>query len=99
MSTSLWEGLPLAVLKAMALGKALLLYNCVGNMDCVKDNGKIFHDIDETEITINNVINEPEVLEKWGKVSRERYQDEFTLNRMSEEYLMQYQIDTEKYVS
>lgn len=44
LSTSLWEGMPLAVLKAMALGKALLLSDCVGNIECIKENGKIFHE-------------------------------------------------------
>lgn len=46
ISTSLWEGLPLSVLEAMALGKPLLLSDCVGNVDTVEQgvNGFLYHD-------------------------------------------------------
>lgn len=37
MTTSLYEGLPIAVLEAMAMGKAIVSSNVIGNKDCVKD--------------------------------------------------------------
>lgn len=42
LSTSLWEGLPLSVLEAMSIGLPLLLSNCVGNRDLVKNNGFVY---------------------------------------------------------
>lgn len=42
LSTSLWEGLPLSVLEAMSIGLPLLLSNCVGSRDLVKNNGFVY---------------------------------------------------------
>ena len=35
--TSLYEGLPISVIEAMSLGKAIVASNVLGNKDCVKD--------------------------------------------------------------
>lgn len=37
ITTSLYEGLPIAVLEAMAMGKAIVSSDVIGNKDCVKD--------------------------------------------------------------
>ena len=37
LTTSLYEGLPIAVLEAMAMGKAIVSSDVIGNRDCVKD--------------------------------------------------------------
>jgi glycosyltransferase involved in cell wall biosynthesis len=37
LTTSLYEGLPIAVLEAMAMGKAIIASNVIGNKDCVKN--------------------------------------------------------------
>lgn len=37
LTTSLYEGLPIAVLEALALGKAVISSDVLGNRDCVKD--------------------------------------------------------------
>lgn len=36
--TSLYEGLPISVIEAMSLGKAVVASDVLGNKDCVKDN-------------------------------------------------------------
>lgn len=36
--TSLYEGLPISVIEAMSLGKAIVASDVLGNKDCVKDN-------------------------------------------------------------
>jgi glycosyltransferase involved in cell wall biosynthesis len=49
IQTSLWEGLPIAVLEAMAMKKPVLATNVIGNKDIVVPNktGFLFDDIDE----------------------------------------------------
>ena len=48
LQTSLWEGLPIAVLEAMALKKPIIAKNVIGNKDLVKNeiNGFLFDTID-----------------------------------------------------
>jgi len=38
LTTSLYEGLPIAVLEALAMGKAVVSSDVLGNRDCVKNN-------------------------------------------------------------
>lgn len=49
IQTSLWEGLPIAVLEAMAMKKPVLATNVIGNKDIVVPNktGFLFDDIDQ----------------------------------------------------
>jgi glycosyltransferase involved in cell wall biosynthesis len=51
IQTSLWEGLPIAVLEAMAMKKPVLATNVIGNKDIVLSNktGFLFDDIDELD--------------------------------------------------
>jgi len=51
MQISLWEGLPIAVLEAMALQKPAIVTNIIGNKDAVLHNktGFIFNEIDELD--------------------------------------------------
>lgn len=43
LTVARYEGLPLAVIEAMSLGKAIIASDVVGNMDCVEDgyNGRL----------------------------------------------------------
>lgn len=90
LSTSLWEGLPLAVLKAMALGKPLLLSGCVGNIDCVKENGKIFNGSKEAVQLIDMIMYDKKILIKWQRSSVKLFSQEFTLDTMKNRYLELY---------
>lgn len=55
LSTALWEGLPLAVLEAMSLGKPLVLSNCIGNIDLVK-NGFNGYKFEESHEAVNKIL-------------------------------------------
>ncbi len=51
LQTSLWEGLPIAVLEAMALEKPVIATNVIGNKDAVLNNetGFLFDSIEELD--------------------------------------------------
>lgn len=88
LSTSLWEGLPLSVLQAMALQKPLILSNCVGNMDLVKNNynGFLFKDRNEAIRSIENLLADKNLIQNFGENSYKMYKVNFTLNKMIENY-------------
>lgn len=56
--TSLWEGLPIALLEAMYLRKICLVTDVIGNRDVIvsKQNGMICHNAKEFADTITNII-------------------------------------------
>jgi glycosyltransferase involved in cell wall biosynthesis len=43
LSTSLWEGLPLSVLEAISIGLPVILSDCVGNKDLIKNNSFLYN--------------------------------------------------------
>jgi glycosyltransferase involved in cell wall biosynthesis len=83
ISTSVFEGLSFGVLEALALRKPVLLSNCVGNADVVKNglNGDIFQNGTEAIMKILNYYNSPEMMEVMGENSREICQAEFNMDR------------------
>lgn len=93
LSTSLWEGLSLAVLQAMAAGMPLLLSNCIGNCDLVKqgENGFLFENLSAGCADLKKLLEDPLVREKMGIVSRKRVENEFSLEGMITNYEKIYQ--------
>lgn len=84
LTVSRYEGLPLAVIEAMALGKCIVASNVVGNVDCVKDgyNGRVL-DLKVAEFVdaINGLLDNPEKIAEYGKNSRELYEREFDIRK------------------
>ena len=89
ISTSLWEGLPLSVLEAMNCGKPLLLSDCVGNVDTVKngDNGFLYHDVEEAVQHVKEFLVMPtESILQLEHSSYNQVRNSFSLTLLRNEY-------------
>jgi glycosyltransferase involved in cell wall biosynthesis len=88
LSTSLWEGLSLGALHAMAAGKPLVMRRCCGNVDLVRsgENGYLFDDVGEAEAQIDRLVRDPALRQRMGARSREIVAEEFNARRMVEAY-------------
>lgn len=84
ISTALYEGLPLAVIEAMANGKAIVASDVVGNRDCVIDgkNGFLLpFDADTfAEIAIR-LANDGTLRDRMGKQSRQAFEENFCIDK------------------
>ncbi|MFV0237926.1 MAG: glycosyltransferase [Flavobacteriales bacterium] len=60
IQTSLWEGLPISILEAMAINLPVIATNVIGNKDIVKngENGYLFDDIEEFDQILNKLLDE-----------------------------------------
>lgn len=85
MTVSRYEGLPLAVVEAMSLGKAIVATDVVGNCDCVRDgeNGRLLQmeDADGIAKAIAEIATGDALRERYEKRSREMYEQEFMLEK------------------
>jgi glycosyltransferase involved in cell wall biosynthesis len=83
LSTSLYEGLPIAVLEALAMGKAIVLSDVLGNKDCVKSgvNGFLIP------------LNESDVAEAFSKRILFLLENEEERKKMERESLEYFQSD------
>ena len=82
ISTALYEGLPLAVIEAMANGKAIIASDVVGNCDCVKDgeNGYLLPlDADKYAEKITEILKNEELRKKMELNSRTIFEQEFLI--------------------
>jgi len=84
--TSLWEGLPLSLLEAMAMGKVCIVSDVIGNRDVIENgvNGYICHTAQEFADSIRRAVNEPH--EAMRKAARQDVEENYNSDLMAEKY-------------
>ena len=88
ISTSLYEGLPIAMLEAMAMGKAIVATDVIGNKDCVKngENGYLLaNDVDVFVKKMCGLIENEGLREQMGKASQDRFEKDFLIDKRIKE--------------
>jgi glycosyltransferase involved in cell wall biosynthesis len=93
LSTANFEGLPYAVLEALALKKPVLLTDSVGNRDLVKSclNGDLFKHHAEAIIKILQYANNTSMLNIMGEYSALHGKESFNVNHTFEGYRYLYE--------
>lgn len=84
LTVSRYEGLPLAVLEAMSLGKAIVASDVVGNADCVEDgfNGRLLPlDVKTFVTTLCDLLEDDNKRRIYGKNSRILFEEKFLITR------------------
>ena len=78
IQVSLWEGLPIALIEAMAMKKPLVVSNVVGNKDCVENgsNGYVFNSLEEAIDKIN-IFKDMSKLQTMGQNSFNKAFEEY----------------------
>lgn len=82
LTTSRYEGLPLAVIEAMSLQKCIVASDVLGNKDCVKDgyNGYLIPLQEELFVEqITGLLDNPKQIEIFSKNSRSLFEKEFLI--------------------
>lgn len=82
LQTSVWEGLPIAVLEAMAMQKPVIATNIIGNKDAVLHNitGFLFEDIEELDAYFE-VLKDEKIRTEFGKNALARCNDLFDVHK------------------
>ena len=83
LTAARYEGLPLAVIEAMALEKTIVASDVVGNKDCVENgvNGYLLPmDVKQFVDSICMLIEDVEHRSEMGKTSREIYEQKFKID-------------------
>ena len=88
LSTANFEGLPYAVLEALALKKPVLLTDSVGNRDLVKSclNGDLFRHNTEAIVKLLQYFNNTSMLNVMGEYSAKHGKESFNVNHTFTRY-------------
>jgi glycosyltransferase involved in cell wall biosynthesis len=88
LTVARYEGLPLAVIEAMSLSKAIVASKVLGNVDCVIDglNGRLLPlDVNAFKEAICELIDNPIKRDEFGVNSRRMFVEKFLIdNRIDE---------------
>lgn len=86
LSTSRWEGLPLALIEAASLSLPIVATNVTGNNEVVKDgyNGYLYeaNNLENAVAQITALANNPSLYLQFAKNSRKTYLEVFTVTDM-----------------
>lgn len=94
--TSRWEGLPLSVLQAMAVGLPCLVLDAAGNRDAIEHDktGLVASDIDELEMYLTVLLASEPLRERLGSSARAQARERFSLERFHDALLDLYGMNT-----
>lgn len=83
LSTSLWEGLPVAPLEAMLSGCTAILSNCAGNIDIIDDtyNGFLFESKEECISIFTSLLDNPSTIPFVSQNGIEHVKNHYGLQR------------------
>ena len=87
--TSRWEGMPLAILEAMAVGLPVVATNVVGNRDLVVpgETGFVADDAPAFLRALQSLANSKDLRQKMGEAGRRRVAHEFDQVMLGERWM------------
>lgn len=92
LSTSLWEGMPISILEAMASNVPIVARNCLGNIDILKNDetGILFSSVSEAVESINVIVNDKSKKERFIKNAKFEINTRFSKDRFISQLLSIY---------
>lgn len=92
LQVSRWEGMPLAILEAMALGLPVVATDVVGNRDAVTDGvtGRVTSDPTALLDALLSMIDHEEERQAMGRAGREKVARDFSISKYIERLEAQY---------
>lgn len=89
---SLWEGLPIALLEAMYLGKICIVSDVIGNRDVIKngENGFVCDKLEDYKSVIEQIKNKKFELPKIESNAKNDVIENYNINKMSKQYAQLY---------
>ena len=86
--TSLWEGMPLALLEAMYLKKPCVVTNVVGNRDVVENgkNGYVCNSVEEFVEKIQFLVDHRDLCDNFGDTAHSAVIETYNSQVMAKKY-------------
>ncbi|WP_294184182.1 glycosyltransferase [uncultured Clostridium sp.] len=89
---SLWEQFPISILEAMSLGKPIIATNVNGVPEELGNSGILVNpgNVSELVVAIEQLISDNTMRNKFGTLSKRRFYDNFTIEKMCNKLLQIY---------